>query len=168
LNRRGQWLLPEGLITNLRLIEYIGDRYHYDPGTKCMVVENGPQKIFVTLEYTPWIYRITPGRKGERIFTTHTGKAVLDLKEAFVDEAGNLLLLSEWGIGVFADTDLALLIPWLSEKEESFLLSLPSGKELTLRQIHSQELPWRFHYQPSPEPLPFAGAYGHREDRNTL
>jgi len=167
LNRRGHWILPQGPITNLRLIEYLNDHYRYDPQTQGMIVDNGPQRIFVTLEYTPWIYRILPEKAGANpIFITHTRKPVTDLRKGFVDEQGNLLLLTEWGIGLVSDTDLTLLSPWLVEESGSLTLSMPSGIKLPLEEIHSSEVPKRFRYRASVEPLPSSGEHGHKGDRS--
>lgn len=155
LNRRGQWFLPSGRITHPRLLQYLHHHYRFDPESGAMVVDLGPQKVMVMLEYTPWIYRVV--KEGEergwrRIkLETHTGKLVERISQGYVDEKGNLLIQSEWGIGVISDTDLALLSDRISEGPPPELWLSPEERIL-LKPIDSRDIPRRFGYRPRPEP----------------
>ena len=64
--------------------------------------QNGPQRVFVDLDYSPWIYFLD----GLRNIVDQAGSPVSDLRGAWLDEEGNLLLLSERGIGLMCDRDL--------------------------------------------------------------
>jgi len=60
LDRRGNWLLREseggrlGRIGNAALREFIGRNYAAD-ARGCWYFQNGPQRVFVELAYTPWV-----------------------------------------------------------------------------------------------------------------
>ena len=63
LNRRGQWLIKGDPITNPAVTAFIGRNYERDPGGSWFF-QNGPQRVFVTLEYTPFVYRVLPEGDG--------------------------------------------------------------------------------------------------------
>jgi hypothetical protein len=119
LDRRGQWLIrmpdPKGhapleagvprfeRIVNPAMIEFIGRNYTRDAEGRYFF-QNGPQRVFVTLEYTPWIYRLDSS--GEQ-FVAHTGAAAGAPREAYLDDRGGLVVVCAPGPGVVLDRDLA-------------------------------------------------------------
>lgn len=110
LDRRGTWLLQGEPITHPRLIAFINRNYLADDSGG-WYFQNGPQKVYLTLAYTPWILhhpREDATWNGLMALRTHTGEQVTSLKGAWVDEQGNLLLEIPLGIGLLDDRDLEL------------------------------------------------------------
>jgi len=102
LSRRGDWLVPDGPIRHAGFIAFIGRNYAATADGR-WYFQNGPQRVFVSLEYTPTVLRLSsPG-----CLETHTGQPVLHLSGAWIDEEGSLLLASEHGIALLDDRDLA-------------------------------------------------------------
>ncbi len=102
LDRRGRWLIQEELITHPRACAFLGRNYHDDEAGRWFV-QNGPQRVFVDLDYTPWVVRFDT-HSG---FVTHTGLDANDLEAVLADDDGNLLVVTALGVGVIDDRDLA-------------------------------------------------------------
>jgi len=105
LDRRGNWLLRQaadgafGRIGNAALREFIGRNYAAD-GRGCWYFQNGPQRVFVSLAYTPFVLH-------------YEGSALIDqcgaaaaAREVFVDEEGSVLMRVARGVGLLDDRDL--------------------------------------------------------------
>lgn len=112
LTEQGNWLLtgpvPEGLtISNERILNFICRNYDCDAQGQYFF-QNGPQKAYVELAVTPWVYRIHPLDNGRFLLVTHTGLMVIPLA-AYVDELGRLYLESRLGLGLVHGSDSALL-----------------------------------------------------------
>jgi hypothetical protein len=102
LDRRGRWCLRGEPVTHRGASEFMNRNYECtDDGQ--WYFQNGPQRVFVDLEYTPWIYTFD----GSQSLIDHTGASVGELCSARIDEEGNLLLVSERGVGLLSDRDLA-------------------------------------------------------------
>ena len=104
LDRRGRWRLDGGLVRNRNTAQAINRNYGCDPSGRSYY-QNGPQRSYVELEYTPWVYVLD----GDGRLHTHTGLALKALQGAWLDDESNLLLESEHGIGVGSDVDLDTL-----------------------------------------------------------
>jgi len=102
LDVRGQWRIQGEAIQHARAQSFLSRHYRSDEQGR-WYVQNGPQQVFVSLDYTPWIYRWQP----DQTFTTHTGLASRELLAVYLDDDGNLLLHTELGIGLLDDRDLA-------------------------------------------------------------
>ena len=118
LDRRGNWLIKGERISNPGVIAFIGRNYGRD-GEGCWFFQNGPQRVFVTLEYAPIVYRIVTTTDQPLAIETHSGKPVVDIRGAWVDESGVFLLETEHGIGTVHDGDLDSLVPWLAGDDGS-------------------------------------------------
>ena len=180
LDRRGQWSIkrvspggPAGEVTrfepvsNAKLVVFIGRNYAHDEQGR-WYFQNGPQRVYVTLDYTPLVYRIAGAHP--LAFETHTGAPCADLQSAWMDEAGNLLLVTEHGPGLLLDRDLPRGLEALSYADghvldEERLLALieegdgPAGvyfntgaASLPLTLIRSEEAPRRLGYVREPQP----------------
>ena len=101
LDRRGEWRLRGERITHGAAKRFISRNYTHDPRGR-WYFQNGPQRVFVSLAYTPWVYALD----GSGGLLTHTGVAVQHLKAVWLDERGDLIVLSEYGVGVLNDQDL--------------------------------------------------------------
>ena len=99
LDRRGNWLIKGERIGNAALREFIGRNYEADERGRWFF-QNGPQRVYVTLAYTPLVVHY----EGERLFD-HCGRPVQAL-ETFLDDEGSVLIRSDRGIGLLDDRDL--------------------------------------------------------------
>jgi hypothetical protein len=187
LDRRGRWSIrigsPAGSarpaggadsgaprfepVTNRAFIEFIGRNYAHDE-TGRWYFQNGPQRVYVNLAYTPLVYRIACAHPLS--FETHTGAACTRLQSAWMDEAGNLLLVSEHGPGLLADRDLPRGLAALAcadghalDEERLFALIEQGdaaagvyfntgGASLPLNSIKSEDAPQRLGYVRTPGP----------------
>jgi len=179
LDRRGRWLIrmpdrpgppaaPDGVprferVVNPAMIEFIGRNYQHDAEGRYFF-QNGPQRVFVALEYTPWIWHLdADGMK----LVAHTGAQPGAPREAYVDEQGGLILVCEQGVGAVLDRDLAALAEGFRDQTgnaldlEALIGSVHEGRmvrmriagsEVTVGAIRSDELAARFGYVPHPRP----------------
>jgi hypothetical protein len=109
LDRRGNWLLKRETIGNAALNAFISRNYLHD-GAGCWYFQNGPQRVFVDLDYTPFVYRVTNDLKAPLSLATHIGDGVNTLYGAWIDEQGALLIHTDRGIGLMHDQDLDPLL----------------------------------------------------------
>jgi hypothetical protein len=166
LDRRGYWYLKGRRIEREPTLEFIARNYHDDEHGRWFF-QNGPQRGFVDLDYTPWVYRSQP----DGGLLTHTGHAVMRIDSAWLDEDGSLLLESEHGVGLLDDHDLDWALERLrdeqgapaADQEQRLAAALESpsdpplslwwdGAAVTIRRIGSAQVPERFGFvlQPSP------------------
>ena len=110
LDRRGHWLLKGDRVTNPGIVDFFGRNYSHDD-TGRWFLQNGPQRVYVALDYTPYIYRAAPETGLVLSVTAHSGATTCDTRTAYIDDAGQMLLDTKLGIGLVHDTDLELLIP---------------------------------------------------------
>lgn len=176
LDRRGNWLVKsrqsrDGApiferISNAAVVDFIARNYERDAGGRWFF-QNGPQRVFVTLEYTPLVYRVCGD--GESI-ETHTGLAPAAVRSAWIDDGGMLVLETDLGPGVVLDRDLSALLDRIvtasGAASEETLAQLGSGASLPplaldlkdgrvpLGSIAAAELPGRFGFDPAPRPAP--------------
>jgi hypothetical protein len=179
LDRRGRWLIrmpdrhgppaaPDGVpcferVANPAMIEFIGRNYTHDSEGRYFF-QNGPQRVYVALEYTPWIWHID----GSALhLVAHTGAPAGDPREAYVDEQGGLVVVCTPGVGAVLDRDLAALAEGIRDQAgnaldlEALIGSVHEGRtarariagsEVTVGTIRSGELAARFGYVPHPRP----------------
>jgi hypothetical protein len=100
LDRRGNWLIKGERIGNQALREFIGRNYEADERGRWFF-QNGPQRVYVTLAYTPLVVHY----EGDRLFD-HCGRSFV-CRSAFQDDEGSVLLEGERGIALLDDRDLA-------------------------------------------------------------
>jgi Protein of unknown function (DUF2946) len=110
LDRRGHWLLKGDRVTNPGIVDFFGRNYSHDD-TGRWFLQNGPQRVYVALDYTPYIYRLAPATGTALSVAAHSGATTCDTRTAYIDDAGQMLLDTKLGIGLVHDTDLELLIP---------------------------------------------------------
>ncbi len=104
LDPRGAWKLKGEPIPNRAVVEFIGRNYSSDCRGRWFF-QNGPQRVFVDLAYTPWVYSLDGGCA----LVTHTGRDCGAIESAWIDEAGTLILAGEPGPGIVDDRDLLAL-----------------------------------------------------------
>ncbi len=109
LDRRGICLIKRETIGNAALNAFISRNYLHDD-TGRWFFQNGPQRVFIDLDYTPYVYRVTSDAAAPLALATHTGAAVNTLLGAWVDELGTVLIDTDHGIGLIHDQDLDPLL----------------------------------------------------------
>lgn len=125
LDGRGRWLLRGEAVTNPVVTAYIGRNYASDEQGRWFF-QNGPQRVFVDLEHLPLVYRVQ-GSGAAAGLETHTGLSATELRGAWIDERGRMVLETERGAGGLDDRDLPLLLARL-ENEQGVT---PSDETLT-------------------------------------
>ncbi len=99
LDRRGNWRIKGERISNLALREFIGRNYQSDE-RGCWFFQNGPQRVFVDLAYTPLVVHY----EGEAL-ADHCGRPFAST--GFLqDEEGSVLVEGGHGIALLDDRDL--------------------------------------------------------------
>ena len=153
LDQRGNWYLRDdgvqshgsfsggmspakgSLLRHAKLIDFIGRNYESDAQGQWFF-QNGPQRVYVELEATPWILRVA----SDFSVTTHTG-ATARIQRCLVDGAGKLYLDVDIGLGLVHSQDM------LNASE-----AIESGLWVPLA-CSAQELPERFAFVKSPQAL---------------
>jgi len=158
LDRRGDWRLQGERVTHSGLINFINRQYGCDE-SGCWFLQNGPQRVFVSLAYTPWVFR----RETDR-FVSHTGQPAGAMQAIYLDEEGNILLETELGIGLLDDREL---MQFLSEcqdadgqtPDEQAFLDLMNGdavpiywQKIAIQPIAAVDAKKRFKFNPQPQP----------------
>ncbi len=169
LGRRGEWSIKGERITNPAVIAFIGRTYAAD-ATGRWFFQNGPQRVFVTLAYTPLVLRTLEDDCGIAL-VAHTGQGVDTPHRAWIDERGNLLLACDAGIGLLDDRDLPAAVAGLRDEHgnaagdtlvESYLSGAPArgmhlafgASILPVEPIRSTAVAQRFGFDPDPRPQP--------------
>lgn len=115
LDRRGNWLLkvrPDQFerIGNVAVVEFIGRNYERDAAGQ-WYFQNGPQRVFVSLDYTPHVFRLDDARHG---WLTHAGVPAGTPRELLFDDKDDVVLVTELGPGLVLDRDLPALLDGLA------------------------------------------------------
>lgn len=116
LDRRGDWFIKGDRIAHPALRAFISRNYDHDDVGRWFF-QNGPQRVFVTLDYTPFVYRIVSDISTPLGLECHTGNPVTVVEGGWLDEDGMLLLQTEHGIGLLDDRDLCRLLPYLIDND---------------------------------------------------
>jgi hypothetical protein len=171
LDRRGRWLLRGSPVAHPAINEFIGRNYARDERGRWFF-QNGPQRVFVSLEYTPFVYRVPVAAGAPPALRTHTGRPAASLRGAWLDENGSLLVETEHGIGLVHDSDLELVLGCFADASgaplderglEEALARIQSGRAAPLRlalagasvevePIRSAHVPERFAFVREPAP----------------
>ncbi|GAB3775916.1 DUF2946 family protein [Ramlibacter monticola] len=146
LDDRGNWYMRDdsvqaagafpqakgSLLRHEKLIEFIHRNYDRDAQGQWFF-QNGPQRVYVELQATPWIWRVADADA----VSTHTGLPA-QVKSSLVDEEGRLYLECDRGFGLVHTQDIVRA----SEAVEA-------GRWVPL-EVRAADLPGRFGYVPSP------------------
>ncbi|MFN3829309.1 MAG: DUF2946 family protein [Tepidimonas ignava] len=117
------------------LIAFIGRNYACDDQGQ-WYFQNGPQRVYVELACTPWVWRVQP----DGGLHSHTGLPTTPT-EALVDERGWVYLVTPLGVGVVHSQDVPLAVEhWEAGR---WPVTEP-------RSVHSATLPERYRFVPSP------------------
>jgi Protein of unknown function (DUF2946) len=113
LDRRGHWLLKGERVANPGISAFFGRNYNRDEQGRWFF-QNGPQRVYVALDYTPHVYRVTSPPGAPLTLVSHSGAIVSSVHAAYIDDTGQLLLDTDLGIGLVHDNDLTTLLPRFS------------------------------------------------------
>ena len=105
LDRRGQWLIKGERVDNPVIADFIGRNYERDADGRWFF-QNGPQRVFVCLDYAPFVFHVTSAASMPLELCTHTRVKPGALKAAYVDENGTLVFDTDVGPGIVDDRDL--------------------------------------------------------------
>lgn len=89
-----------------KLIDFIHRNYDCDAGGQWFF-QNGPQRVYVELEATPFIWRVQADGVGAYNIAAHTGQTA-QLQRCLLDEQGRLYLATTLGFGLVHTQDVAV------------------------------------------------------------
>ena len=159
LDRRGDWRLQGERVTHHGFIALLNRQYGVDEHG-CWFVQNGPQRVFVRLDYTPWVFRYSA-----EDLLTHTGIAAGVPVACFLDEEGSALISTEIGIGLLDDRDLPSFLDECRQEanvavDEENWLKIMAGENtakitwhsLPLQTIKQSTVAKHFNFRQQPQP----------------
>jgi hypothetical protein len=174
LDARGSWRMrderSQGLglagdrIKNPALLGFINRNYLHDDRGR-WYFQNGPQRVYVDLEVTPYIAYTEPVHG----FVLHTGEPLSTIDAAWLTETGQLLLRSAEKIATLDDRDMAQclgrlyidgtrvedeqLLGWLGDPQSPGLLTLDhAGQRIDVQRIEHNAIAVHFGFVRSPQP----------------
>lgn len=116
-----------------KLIDFIHRNYAVDASGQ-WYFQNGPQRVYVELELTPWVWRVG----ADASVVAHTGQTV-QREHCLSDEDGRVYLQTSLGIGLVHSSD----VPQVAEL-------LEAGR-WTLENLARDDLALRYAFIASPE-----------------
>ena len=99
LDRRGNWRIKGEKIANAALRDFIGRNYASDE-RGCWYFQNGPQRVFVSLAYTPLVVHF----EGDRLVDQRG--VPFEAKSVYQDDEGSVLVEGQGQIALLDDRDL--------------------------------------------------------------
>ena len=150
LDARGNWYMRDdrvqaqgpfpaskgSLLRHDKLIEFIHRNYASDAMGQ-WYFQNGPQRVYVELENTPWVWRLQP----DGSVLAHTGVPA-QVQDSLMDETGRLYLVTELGVGLVHSADMNLAAD-----------AVEAGRWRPV-DVRADALPARFGFQPHPQATP--------------
>ncbi|MFM7657795.1 MAG: DUF2946 family protein [Burkholderiaceae bacterium] len=125
--------------------------------------QNGPQRVYVQLEQTPFVARSDPAHG----FVAHDGNPLSPLESIWITQEGRLILGAGERIAMIDDRDLAECLPklslghkpmadadllaWLTE-DHGELQFTHAGRTLMVHRLLQQDLGDSLGFQQSPQP----------------
>jgi len=110
LDARGNWRMRDedaqqrdllgDKIAHVALLAFINRNYTHDDQGR-WYFQNGPQRVYVELQATPWIWRIAE----DFSVRSHTGREAR-IQRCIVDEVGRVYLEAEIGFGLVHTQDM--------------------------------------------------------------
>ena len=161
LDARGAWRmrderaqhlgLPGDKVIQQALLGFINRNYMVDE-RGCWYFQNGPQRVFLNLERTPFVARTDP----QHGLVLHTGEPVTALDRVFMTEAGDVIIDAGGKIAQVDDRDVAQLVAsmemdgasvadealmeWLEGRAGKLVFKY-AGKELLAGRVKRDEVP---------------------------
>ena len=130
---RGSFVQSKGsLLRHDKLIDFIQRNYEADAEGRWFF-QNGPQRVYVELEATPYVWRIAD----DFVVTAHSGRTA-QVRSCLVDDTGRVYLDTDIGFGLVHTLDVGQLANAVEQG-----LWQP-------QEVLASSLPGRFGYVPSP------------------
>jgi hypothetical protein len=145
LNRRAEWSIKGEKIRHTNTQRFLQRNYNFDNLGRWFV-QNGPQRAFVSLEYTPRLY----GFSNHSGFYIHDEAKMPDLLDFFLDEYGNLLLSTALGVGVVDDRDLSAASDLIETVNDIPTELSYREKNYKIKSIAKALVPKHFGFVPNP------------------
>jgi hypothetical protein len=155
LDARGRWRIgeakagPRQPITHGAMIAFI-NRNYFSHG-RYWIFQNGPQRVFVELEYTPYVWRLMPREDKSWDLVAHTGASVTP-SSIWLDNEGRFLIearaeTGEPSVGVIHDHDTGLIAELLRDRsgdtlDDETLMQLTSGQIDLASPLPAARLHW--------------------------
>jgi hypothetical protein len=181
LDARGHWRLRDEAdqaqgasgtpIRHEALIGFINRNYECDAKGQ-WYFQNGPQRVYVELEYTPWVVRLASATGGALTLTDQAGQA-FEPAAVYVDEHGSVLFAAAQAadgaagairaadaavakaarVALLHDHDLDCFAEHatLAEDGQGGTFHWRAGTALPLQSIVRTDVPMRFAFVQSPE-----------------
>jgi len=182
LDRRGQWRmrneyaqqhkLPGSPIEHTILNEFINRNYAYDEFGR-YYFQNGPQRVFISLDATPWIARLIPF--GDTLTIQTQCQSTIEPQSALSDESGNIYITGLLSVATHDAKQIAhltnhahIVVALLHDHDLDLFANLAQVHEdacsykgswqwnqqtLPIDPIHSHELETRFRFTKDPQEL---------------
>jgi len=185
LDARGAWRMRDEAaqreaswgdkLTNTALVGFINRNYQSDE-RGCWYFQNGPQRVYVNLEATPFIARTDP----QQGLVLQTGQAVGSIEQVFMTEAGAIVVRAGTVLAQIDDRDMAQLLQamtldgqpvadealmrWLEKSNDrsdgsgkgsggDTLALRWQGREIAVERLAADTAPQRFGFVPRPDQL---------------
>lgn len=171
LDARGTWRmrderaqaqhLPGDAIRHTALLGFINRNYVHDESGR-WYFQNGPQRVYVNLEATPYVARTDP----EHEFVLHTAEPLGKVEAAWLTDDGALLLKHGEKVALLDDRDMAQCLPllhlngkvasdedimrWLEQPEHGKLSLNTRGGAIPIAPIARTALASHFGFVPAP------------------
>ncbi|KAB0327051.1 DUF2946 family protein [Janthinobacterium sp. PLB04] len=171
LDARGHWRmrdqhtqqqqLPGDKIAHVALLGFINRNYDHDE-RGCWFFQNGPQRVYLNLEATPYIARSDP----QHGFVLQTGAPLEQIEQAYWCDNGALILRHGDIVAQVDDRDMAQVLPalrldgqavgdeallaWLEDAQGNLML-LHNGKEIAVQPLTYASVPQTFGFQQAPQ-----------------
>ncbi|QOY94143.1 DUF2946 family protein [Massilia sp. UMI-21] len=170
LDARGNWRMrdeaaqranaPGDKLSNAALLGFINRNYAHDDQGRWFF-QNGPQRVYVNLEATPFIARTDPSQG----FVLQTGQALARPESAFMTDAGALILQAGEIVAQLDDRDVAqvlarmeldgrpasveAIMAWLEDDTAELALVTDAGR-VRVERLSAEALQRRFGYVQAP------------------
>ena len=172
LDARGGWRMrdeaaqqanaPGDRLTNAALVGFINRNYLHDEQGR-WYFQNGPQRVYVNLEATPFIARTDPAQG----MVVQTGAAISSIERLYLTEAGEAIVQAGEIVAQVDDRDVAqlfeglelegkpagdeALMGWIEGGNGSMTLRY-RGAQVPVERIRREELAQRFGFVRRPVP----------------
>jgi hypothetical protein len=172
LDARGGWRmrdehaqqanLPGERLNNAALLAFINRNYAVDE-RGCWYFQNGPQRVYVNLETTPFVARTDPAQG----LIVQTGDVLRPLEHAYMTAAGALIVQAGDKVAQIDDRDVAQLLgamkmndapvgdealmAWLATGNGNVTLDI-HGTSVAVARLGEDDLSQRFDFVTLPQP----------------
>ena len=173
LDARGAWRMrdeaaqradaPGDKLANAALVGFIARNYARDE-RGCWYFQNGPQRVYVNLEATPFIARTDPSQG----LVLHTGQTMPAPEQVFMLDSGGIVVRAGEQLAQLDDRDVAQLLQAIELDgkpvgDEALMAWLDNGagqlalrwqdRRIAIERLRAEEVPQRFGFVQRPDLL---------------